>query len=162
MPSSDTGKLAHSLLGEQSKKTTIARQEVALVSTQPSHRLSTQVTVFLTLRELSTGCLSHRVLGKLLQCPHRLSPGNMQCVYERYTRPTPLLEGVRMNPGKLDRRSNEQRAGSSRIFTFQKTLRQRDLVEKVLVWDQVAMTGTQRPSLRIYGLERAFQAMEAG
>lgn len=68
----------------------------------------------------------------------------MQHVYERHIRPTPLLEGVRMNPGKLDRRSKEQMAGSSQVFTFQETIRQRDPVEKVLVWDQVAMTGTKR------------------
>lgn len=67
-----------------------------------------------------------------------------------------------MNQGKLDRQSNEQMAGSSRVFTSQETIRQREPMEKVLVWGQVAMTGTQRPSLRIYRQGRAFQAMEVG
>lgn len=66
MPSSDTGKLAHSLLGEHSKKTTIARQEVVLASTQPSHRLSTQVTVFLTLRRTKYGLFKSQSLRKVV------------------------------------------------------------------------------------------------
>lgn len=54
-----------------------------------------------------------------------------------------------MNQRKIDRRSNEQMAESSRVFTSQEIIRQQDPME-VLVWGQVAMTGTQRPSLRIY------------
>lgn len=66
MSSSHTEKLAHSLLGEHSKKTTIARQEVALAGTQPSHRLSTQVTVFLTLRRTKYGLLQSQSLRKVV------------------------------------------------------------------------------------------------